>query len=704
MVNTSELLINVVTCDKPKMLIGLSQNGKGSGMDAPNSSIADGEPPAKRQDLTHTGICTERGKPAGLPEREREPQGTRKGLRVEDGGRSESLPVMGRIGVEPVGKVRERSWQPTQTTGEITPRENGQTSTGSLVTRDPGKLLERGKQMTAVATRAGAPLNITVDWQQINWKKVNRNVKQLQVRIVKAIEAGRWGKVRALQRLLAHSFSGKALAVRRVTENRGRKTAGVDGEIWNTPQKKAQAVQDLRQRGYRAQPLRRIHIPKKDGKRKRPLGIPTMRDRAMQALYKLTLDPIAETKGDPNSYGFRQERSPADAIAQCFLCFRQKTSPTVVYEGDIRGCFDNIRHAWLLENIPMDKRILQQWLKAGYIHQNVLYPTDAGTPQGGIVSPVLANLTLDGLEAAIHKQPHRGSKRQAKLHLIRFADDFVITGSSRELLDEDIAPGVEEFLDVRGLEVSPEKTRITDLEEGFDFLGQNIRKYKGKLLITPSKKSVKEFLGKVHDIVAKNPTTPPRDLIHQLNPVIRGWVNYQRHVVSKETFRNIDHAIFLKLWRWAKRRHRTKSAHWIRNHYFGQSWRFHAKIKSENGKPKVDYLHLAAYTPIRRHIKVKASANPYHPEWEHYFEQRLQIKMTHRLQSRPRLLYLWQRQKGICPVCQQKLTEETDWEQHHLQYRVKGGPDTLDNLALLHPTCHHQIHSPGSSSSFAASD
>jgi RNA-directed DNA polymerase len=557
--------------------------------------------------------------------------------------------------------------------------------------------------MTAVATLAGAPFNVMIDWKLIDWKKVNRIVKQLQARIVKAIEAGRWGKVRALQRLLAHSFSGKALAARRVTENRGKKTAGVDGKIWDTTQKKARAIQALRQYGYRSQPLRRIYIPKKDGKRKRPLGIPTMLDRAMQALYKLTLDPVAETTGDPNSYGFRQERSPADAIAQCFLCLRQKTSPTVVYEGDIRGCFDNIRHEWLLENIPMDKRILRQWLKAGYIDLNGLHPTDAGTPQGGVISPVLANLTLDGLEATIANLPHRGTKRQAKLHLIRFADDYVITGNSHGLLEEDIAPGIEEFLDARGLEVSPEKTRITELEEGFDFLGQNIRKYKGKLLITPSKQSVKDLLGKMRTTISSNPTAPAERLILQLNPLLRGWVNYHRHVVSKGTFQKIDHIILLMLWRWAKRRHRSKSSHWVKNRYFGQLWRFHAKVKDDNGNHKTIYLYRAADVPIRRHIKIQARANPYHPAWEYYFEQRIQTKMAHRLQSNPRLLYLWQAQKGICPVCQEKLLEDADWEQHHLLPRVKGGADTLDNLVLLHPTCHHQIHSPGSISSIAAS-
>ena len=334
--------------------------------------------------------------------------------------------------------------------------------------------------MTAVATLAGAPTYRVIDWHSIDWKKVNRNVRRLQARIVKAVDERRWDKVKALQHLLTHSFSGKALAVRRVTENRGKRTPGVDGELWNTPKKKAQGIQSLHQRGYRAKPLRRTYIPKRNGK-KRPLGIATMKDRAMQALYKLALDPIAETTGDPNSYGFRRERSPADAIAQCFLCLRQKTSPTAILEGDIKGCFDHISHDWLLQNIPMDKHMLKQWLKAGYIDRRMFYHTEEGTPQGGVISPVLANMTLDGLEAVIANRPHRGTKRQAKLHLIRFADDFVVTGSSKALLGEDIKPGVVDFLSERGMSLSAEKTRLTDIEDGFDFLDQNVRKYKGKL-------------------------------------------------------------------------------------------------------------------------------------------------------------------------------------------------------------------------------
>ena len=240
--------------------------------------------------------------------------------------------------------------------------------------------------MTAVQALAGAPSHQNLDWNQINWRKVKGNVRRLQARIVKAIEAGRWGKVTALQRLLTRSFSAKALAVRRVTENQGKRTPGVDGEIWNTSGKKAQGIISLRQHGYRAQPLRRSYIPKSNGK-KRQLGIATMKDRAMQTLYKLALDPIAETTGDPNSYGFREKRSAADAIAQCFLCLRQKSSATAILEADIRGCFDNISFEWLMANIPMDKGILQQWLKAGYIDRNVYYETKNGTPQGSPITP-----------------------------------------------------------------------------------------------------------------------------------------------------------------------------------------------------------------------------------------------------------------------------------------------------------------------------
>ena len=266
----------------------------------------------------------------------------------------------------------------------------------------------------------------TEDWRQIDWRRVRRTVRRLQARIVKAIQDGRWNKVKALQRLLTHSFSGKALAVKRVTENHGKRTPGVDGVTWSTPHQKMTAIDSLRQRGYQAQPLRRVYIPKSMGKL-RPLGITTMYDRAMQALYLLALEPIAETTGDECSYGFRPTRSAADAIERCFKLLSKRTSPQWILEGDIRSCFDWIRHDWLLAKVTMDRSILRTWLKAGFMENDFLRPTNDGTPQGGVISPTLANLALDGLHNMLRDTfPQRHSY---KVNLARYADDFIITGS-----------------------------------------------------------------------------------------------------------------------------------------------------------------------------------------------------------------------------------------------------------------------------------
>lgn len=433
----------------------------------------------------------------------------------------------------------------------------------------------------------------------------------------------------------------------------------------------------------------------------RPLGIPTMKDRAMQALYLLGLEPISETTADLNSYGFRPERSTADAIAQCFNGLSRKNSPQWVLEGDIKGCFDNISHDWLLSNILTNKEILQKWLKAGFIEKQILHPTEAGTPQGGIISPVLANMTLDGLEAMLKKRFKSNSKLNPKVHLIRYADDFIITGSSRDLLESEVKPLVELFLKTRGLVLSQEKTRITHIDTGFDFLGQNIRKYNGKLLITPSKKNVKTFLEKVRGIVKGNKATKQATLIRLLNPVIRGWANYHQHIVAKKTFSTVDSKIYELLWRWAKRRHPNKSNYWIKDRYFhrvgNRNWVFGVECqeRTTQGKPKVEALFEAASVPIRRHVKIRGEVNPFDPKWETYFEKRHDVKMIGSLRGRRQLLYLWKEQSGICPVCSQKITAITEWHRHHIIERVKGGPDQLFNLILLHPECHRNVHRQG---------
>jgi RNA-directed DNA polymerase len=549
-------------------------------------------------------------------------------------------------------------------------------------------------QMTASSV-AGAASHTPDPWRTIDWYAVQRNVRRLQARIVKATQAGKRGKVKALQRLLTHSFSGKALAVRRVTENQGKRTAGVDGTTWTTPAQKAAAIDTMRQRGYRAQPLRRVTIPKKHGKR-RPLGIPTMRDRAMQALYLLALEPVAETTSDTNSYGFRRNRSTADAIAQCFIILSPKRAAEWVLEGDIQACFDHISHDWLLAHIPMEKAILRSWLKAGYLERQMLYPTERGTPQGGIASPVLANLALDGLERAIRQAFPRTTRAgiRAKVNVVRFADDFIITGATRELLEQTIQPLVATFLQERGLTLSSEKTHITHIATGFDFLGQNVRKYRGKLLIKPAKNNVHAFLEKVRGVIKAHRQAPAAQLIALLNPLLRGWANYHRHVVSKATFQACDHAIFWALWRWARRRHPTKGSRWVKAKYFCTRGRRHWVFFGEADGER-HYLGNLARTPIRRHIKVREGANPFDPAWELYFERRLALKMENTLRGQRQLLVLWKEQAGQCPVCQQLITTETGWHNHHVIWRCHGGRDTMDNRVLLHPTCHEQVHSQG---------
>jgi len=551
------------------------------------------------------------------------------------------------------------------------------------------------------ADHACAPSSKTVDWNAIDWGTAHQNVRRLQVRIVKAMQEGRWGKMKALQHLLTHSFSGRVMAVRRVTENRGKRTPGIDGIVWDTPHKKSVAVQSLRQRGYHPQPLRRVYIPKTSNPKKlRPLGIPTMKDRAMQALYLLGLDPVAETTADPNSYGFRKERSPADAISQCYtiLC-RKVTSPQWILEGDIKACFDQISHNWLVANIPMDKAILRKWLKAGYMEKEVFHPTEAGTPQGGIASPVLANLTLDKLERELKDRFCEKSRNRLStgVNYVRFADDFIVTARSKELLENQIRPFIEQFMNERGLRLSSEKTRITHIAEGFDFLGQNVRKYHGKLIIKPAKKNVKAHLTQIRDIIRANLTATAGTLVVRLNPIIRGWANYHRHQCSKRTYAYTDHATYKALWHWARRRHPNKGARWVKKKYFKtvgkRNWVFTGTIQDREGRQKVVHLLSAAYTPIRRHVKIRAKANPYDPQWEMYFEERLKGKMEDNLQGKKKLLNLWKTQDGRCSQCGQLITQETGWHIHHRAWRSKGGGDERSNLEMLHLTCHQQIHS-----------
>lgn len=537
---------------------------------------------------------------------------------------------------------------------------------------------------------------IATCWEAIDWQKALAYVKKLQVRIVKAQKEGHYSKVKSLQWLLTHSFYAKALAVKRVTSNQGKRTSGVDHELWLTPQAKFNAISKLNRRGYHPQPLRRHYIPKKNGKM-RPLGIPTMTDRAMQTLYKFSLEPIAETYADPNSYGFRIGRSTHDAIEQCFTDLNKGKSPEWILEGDIKGCFDHISHEWLLENIPMDTQILEKWLKCGYVETRKLFPTDEGAPQGGTISPTLMNMTLDGLERLLQerlptRQKVNGRTHFNKLNFVRYADDFIITGESPEFLRDKVLPIVKEFLTERGLQLSEEKTVITHIEDGFDFLGKNIRKYNGKLLIKPSKTSVKSFLEKVRSIIKGNKSTKQETLIRKLNPVIRGWVNNQRCVVSSKVFSRVDYEIYKCLWQWAKRRHKKKSHKWIAQKYWhhigSRQWTFSVPYENQSteGEPLYCKLEYATDTKIIRFKKIVAEANPFDECWTDYFEEREGEKLLNSTKGREKLLTIWRRQHRRCPVCGDLITSETGFKVH-----TPAGKNSLK--IMVHKECHEEIHS-----------
>lgn len=542
--------------------------------------------------------------------------------------------------------------------------------------------MNKPRRMGAAQT-ADASLKVDKEWHAINWHKVQLEVNRLQTRIVEAKKIGNLRKVRALQHILTRSQSAAALAVKRVTENPGKNTPGIDGVLWNTPRKKAEGMHAIRKGQYKAKPLRRTYIPKANGKQ-RPLGIPTLFDRAKQALHLLALDPIAECQADSHSYGFRKNRRCADAIEQCFKVLAQRRSSSWILEADIEACFDKISHDWLLENIPMEKQVLKQWLKAGYIDKHTFNLTKSGTPQGGIASPVLANMTLDTMEELLR------DRFKDEVKFIRYADDFVITGKTKDLLEAQVKPRIEAFLTERGLKLSATKTKITHIDEGFDFLGQNIRKYKGKLLIKPSSASIKKLTRTVLKIIKENKTVKTESLISRLNPILRGWGNYHRHVVSKVCFSKIDHLIWRAIWRWAKRRHPNKSAQWRKEEYYTDdgTWRFYATNKQK----KPIFLFRLYSIPIRRHPKILSEANPYDPKYRRYFEERALKSELTRTKGTGKTKYLWLRQQGKCLNCNTLLSEETGWHLHHILPRAKGGNDELSNLQLLHPNCHRQIH------------
>ena len=523
-------------------------------------------------------------------------------------------------------------------------------------------------------------------WKSIDWKKAEAEVSRLQARIAKATQEKKWNTVKRLQYLLSHSYYAKALAVRKVTTNKGKHTPGIDKELWNTPAVKMRNVLILTDKGYKAKPLRRVFIEKPGKKKKRPLGIPCMYDRAMQALYALALDPVSETTADEKSFGFRRGRSAQDACEYIFTALSRRTSPEWVLEGDIKGCFDHISHDLLIDHIPMDKSVLKQFLKAGFVFQNELFPTDEGTPQGGVISPILANMALDGMQKVLSDRFHTNRlgkidlrfKNAHKVNLVRYADDFIVTAATKEIAEEakEIIRG---FLCTRGLELSEEKTLITHVDDGFDMLGWTFRRFKEKLIVKPSKKSVKALNASLHNtVLERGKAWRQEDLIRVLNRQLRGWANYHQSVCAKDAFSRTDHILYEMLWRWAKRRHPKKNRKWITANYWYskglRNWVFSTK--------NAELIRLGE-VPIIRHTKVRMSANPY-LDSEYFIQRKFQNGMK-RLSGR--FKKIWRNQNGCCYHCGQPMEISDEREIFYKIPKSMGGKDDVPNMAYVHKYC-----------------
>jgi RNA-directed DNA polymerase len=535
------------------------------------------------------------------------------------------------------------------------------------------------------------------DWNTIDWTKANRLVRNLRQRIFRATREGDWTKVRSLQKLMLRSYANTLMSVRRVTQvNAGKTTPGVDKVVVKTPAERGQLVAEMRTlTPWRAKPVKRVYIPKANGKL-RPLGIPVIRDRVLQAMVKNMLEPSWEARFEGTSYGFRPGRSAQDALKKIYHLVLPNTRLKWILDADIKSAFDQISHDYLLETIgPVPgKELIRQWLKAGYVEMGTYHETLTGTPQGGVISPLLANIALHGMETALGVNYDNRGRLNGNCAVVRYADDFVVVCQTHEQAQA-ARTTLTQWLAIRGLQFSEEKTRIVPISQGFDFLGFNVKHYQvsttrtgWKLLIIPSKTSIQKLRLRLREEWLALKGHNLRDILIRLNPLIRGWANYFRTQVAMRTFSKLDHYMNLRERRYVYRMHPNKSRHWAIAKYFGKlnpSKRTHWVF---GDKDSGAYLLMFKWFNIIRHTLVKGTHSPDDPALRPYWKKRELAKVKF---MKPNLKRLALNQEGKCPKCGESLFIEENIEQHHVMARTVGGPNTDDNKVLLHYFCHQQL-------------
>jgi RNA-directed DNA polymerase len=565
-----------------------------------------------------------------------------------------------------------------------------------------------------------------VDWGTVSWQDATTTVTRLRQRIFRATQEGDFRTVRSLQKLMLKSEANRLVSVRRVTQiNQGKRTAGIDGLTALTPQSRAALVEELAGiEPWKAEPARRVYIPKANGKQ-RPLGIPVIRDRALQAMVKNALEPEWEARFEPTSYGFRPGRGCHDAICQVRHHICGKSRMEWVLDADIEGAFDNIAHDYLKSVIGETPGwgLISQWLKAGYVEAGKLLPTEAGTPQGGVISPLLANIALHGMEEALTERNERGTVTDTGLRreygkrrnhqsrgsraVVRYADDFVVFTRTKEDAER-VKEKLSEWLAIRGLRLSQEKTRIVHVSDGFDFLGFHLKQVEDTtgthttgvaVLSNPSAESIRKLKDRLRDEWEFLQGKSVETVLNRLNPIIRGWAQYFRIGTCHDAFRDMDEFLFRRTVRYANRMHKNKSTAWKRERYWGKlnpqvndTWVFGDKTTRR-------YLLKFRWFGKKVHEKVSGDASPDDPSLKEYWEKRAARKLDGLTPSKK---HVARRQGGLCPVCGEPLFNG-DWvapevnsgealHVHHRQSRKDGGTNAYRNLEIRHHTCHWQAH------------